>query len=264
MAEFAGYGFAKSHSTAYALITYQTAYLKANHPREYMAALLTIEAGNHDKLARYIAHARERGIDILAPDVNESERDFTVVREGIRFGFAGVKNVGEGAIEAILEARAGGPFAQPVRLRVAHRQPAREPARGREPGQVRRVRLAARRARARSGPSLDVALEARRRRAARPRDRPGEPVRRRRRRARPSPRWSPRRRGPTAQRLEHEKEVLGFYVTGHPLREHARPLARFTTLPARPGAGRARRRREVRVGGLLGGAARDAHEARAT
>ena len=110
MAEFAGYGFAKSHSTAYALITYQTAYLKANHPREYMAALLTTEAGNHDKLARYIAHAQQRGIDILAPSVNESERDFTVVREGVRFGLAGVKNVGEGAIEAILEARASGPF----------------------------------------------------------------------------------------------------------------------------------------------------------
>ena len=58
MAEFAGYGFAKSHSTAYALITYQTAYLKANHPREYLAALLTTEAGNHDKLSRYIAHAQ--------------------------------------------------------------------------------------------------------------------------------------------------------------------------------------------------------------
>ena len=82
MAEFAGYGFAKSHSTAYALITYQTAYLKANHPREYMAALLTIEAGNHDKLARYIAHARERGIEVLPPDVNESERDFTVGARG--------------------------------------------------------------------------------------------------------------------------------------------------------------------------------------
>ncbi|NIV48891.1 MAG: trans-splicing intein-formed DNA polymerase III subunit alpha C-terminal partner DnaE-C, partial [Gammaproteobacteria bacterium] len=65
-------------------------------------------AGNHDKLARYIAHARERGIEVLAPDVNESERDFTVVAEGIRFGLAGVKNVGEGAIEAVLEARREG------------------------------------------------------------------------------------------------------------------------------------------------------------
>ena len=108
MAEFAGYGFPKAHSTAYALITYQTAYLNANHPREYLAALLSIEAGNHDKLARYIAHARAMKIDVLPPDVNESERDFTVVAEGIRFGLAGVKNVGEGAIEAIVEERVKG------------------------------------------------------------------------------------------------------------------------------------------------------------
>jgi DNA polymerase-3 subunit alpha len=66
MAEFAGYGFPKAHATAYALITYQTAYLKANHPREYLSALLSVEAGNHDKLARYIAHARERKIDVLS------------------------------------------------------------------------------------------------------------------------------------------------------------------------------------------------------
>src|SRR5262245_37328141 len=108
MAEFAGYGFAKSHSTAYALITYQTAYLKANYPREYLAALLTTESGNHDKLARYIAHAHQLGIEILPPDVNESERDFGVAADGIRFGLAGVKNVGEGAVQAVLEVRAAG------------------------------------------------------------------------------------------------------------------------------------------------------------
>jgi len=105
IAEFAEYGFPKAHSTAYAFVTYQTAYLKANHPLEYWAALLSIEAGNHDKLARYIAHARDRGIDVRPPDVNESARDFTPVAEGIRFGLAGVKNVGEGAIESILGVR---------------------------------------------------------------------------------------------------------------------------------------------------------------
>ena len=125
MAEFAGYGFPKAHSTAYALITYQTAYLKANHPREFLAALLSIEAGNHDKLARYIAHARARKIEVLPPDVNESERDFTVVAEGIRFGLAGVKNVGEGAIEAIVAERAAGrPLREPLRLRRARRRAA--------------------------------------------------------------------------------------------------------------------------------------------
>jgi len=112
MAEFAGYGFAKSHSTAYALITYQTAYLKANHPREFIAALLTTESGNHDKLARYIGHCRQLGVSVLPPDVNESARDFTVVEEGVRFGLAGIKNVGGGAIDSILTAREGedGPY----------------------------------------------------------------------------------------------------------------------------------------------------------
>ncbi len=109
--EFAGYGFPKAHSTAYAYLTYQTAYLKANHPREFLASVLSIEAGNHDKLARYIAHTKERKIEVLPPDVNESERDFTPVAEGIRFGLAGVKNVGEGAIESVLAVRnEEGPF----------------------------------------------------------------------------------------------------------------------------------------------------------
>src|SRR5690606_17568734 len=74
--EFAGYGFPKAHLTAYAYITYQTAYLKANHPAEYLASVLTIESATHDRLSRYIAHVREQGIEILPPDVNESEQDF--------------------------------------------------------------------------------------------------------------------------------------------------------------------------------------------
>ncbi|HIG02553.1 MAG TPA: DNA polymerase III subunit alpha, partial [Myxococcales bacterium] len=103
--EFAGYGFPKAHSAAYAYITYQTAYLKANHRPEYLAALLTIEAGNHDKLSRYIAHVRESGLDVLPPDVNDSAQDFGVVGTAIRFGFAGIKNVGDGAVASILAAR---------------------------------------------------------------------------------------------------------------------------------------------------------------
>ncbi len=187
IAKFAEYGFAKSHSTAYALITYQTAYLKANHAREYLAALLTVESGNHDKLTRYIAHAREKGIEILPPDVNESVRDFTASGDGIRFGFAGIKNVGDGAIEAIVEARAatGGPLRQPLRLQPARGLAAREPARGGEPRQGRRIRLAAPEPRSGLG-SARRGARARRRRPARSRDRTGKPLRRQRRaRARP-------------------------------------------------------------------------------
>jgi DNA polymerase-3 subunit alpha len=105
MEYFAGYGFNKSHSAAYALISFQTAYLKVHHPVEYMAALLSSEMGNADKVVRYIGECRNLGIKILPPDVNESRMDFTPVEGGIRFGLAAVKNVGESAIESILAAR---------------------------------------------------------------------------------------------------------------------------------------------------------------
>ena len=106
MEHFAGYGFNKSHSTAYALLAYQTAYLKANYPWHFAAALLTIEAQNTDKLALYLGECRDRGIPVLPPDINESELRFTVTPEGVRFGLTAVKNVGEGAIQSILERKA--------------------------------------------------------------------------------------------------------------------------------------------------------------
>lgn len=106
IAYFAGYGFNKSHSAAYAIITYQTAYLKTHFQNEFMAALLTTESGNSDKIVRYLNECHELAIPILPPDINESHKDFTVTPHGIRFGLAAIKNVGEGAIEAILVARA--------------------------------------------------------------------------------------------------------------------------------------------------------------
>jgi DNA polymerase-3 subunit alpha len=249
MAEFAGYGFAKSHSTAYALITYQTAYLKANHPREYLAALLTTEAGNHDKLARYIAHAHQLGIQVLAPDANQSARDFTVVPEGIRFGLAGVKNVGEGATEAILEARGAGPFtslfdfAARVDPRRVNRRVVESLVKcgGFDSLHANRAAVWA---------ALDAALEAG---AATQRDReigqtslfgagsaavpdPALPD---------APAWTDR------QRLEYEKEVLGFYVTGHPLASVAAKLARFVDTRSAETASKGGR--EVRAGGILTG-----------
>ena len=106
IAYFAGYGFNKSHSAAYAMITYQTAYLKTHFQQEFMAALLTTESGNSDKIVRYLNECRELAIPILPPDINESHKHFTVTPHGIRFGLAAIKNVGEGAIESILSARA--------------------------------------------------------------------------------------------------------------------------------------------------------------
>ena len=102
---FAGYGFNKSHSTAYALLAYQTAYLKANYPWHFMASLLTIEARNTDKLALYMGECRDMGVPILPPDVNASDLAFKVNPDGVRFGLTAVKNVGEGAIASILKGR---------------------------------------------------------------------------------------------------------------------------------------------------------------
>ncbi len=111
MAHFAGYGFNKSHSVAYALLAYQTAYLKAHYPVEFMAALLTSERENTDKVVRYITACREMEMTLLPPDINTSEQAFTIENRQIRFGLSAIKNVGDAAIEAILEARiSGGPF----------------------------------------------------------------------------------------------------------------------------------------------------------
>lgn len=105
MEYFAGYGFNKSHSTAYALVAYQTAYLKANYPVAFMAALLTSIMGSSDKIAAYIEECRRMGIEVLPPDINESLVNFTAVGDKIRFGLAAVKNVGVNAIENIIGAR---------------------------------------------------------------------------------------------------------------------------------------------------------------
>ncbi len=250
--EFAGYGFPKAHSTAYAYITYQTAYLKANHRAEYLAAVLTIDSANHDRMSRYIAHVRESGIEILPPDVNGSEKDFNVVEGAIRFGFAGIKNVGAGAIDSVLEARGdGGPFeslfdfcarvdARKVNRRVVEAL----------------VRCGAfdtlHPNRSSVWASLDGALE---RAASEQRDRavgqenlfggltgddaPTKPV------LLDAPDWSER------ERLAHEKELLGFYVSGHPLGEVAGEMRRYTDTTSTTAEGKDGR--EVMVGGLLAG-----------
>src|SRR5262249_50594677 len=105
MAKFAEYGFNKSHSAAYGLITIQTAWLKAHYPLEFMAALLTSEKDDTDKVVAHIAEARLNGYEVLPPDVNVSELGFGVTDGRIRFGLGAIKGVGESAIQAIVEAR---------------------------------------------------------------------------------------------------------------------------------------------------------------
>jgi len=105
MAEFAGYGFNKSHSCAYALLAYQTAFLKTHYPVEFMAAMLTSETGNTEKVVKYINEARSMGITVLPPNVNSSDVDFTPTGDQIRFGLCAIKNVGENTVRGILAAR---------------------------------------------------------------------------------------------------------------------------------------------------------------
>ncbi|MBC7263841.1 MAG: DNA polymerase III subunit alpha [Chloroflexi bacterium] len=135
---FANYGFNKAHSAAYAVITCQTAYLRAKYPIEYMTALLSVECGNTEKVGMLVAECRRMGIEVLPPDVNRSQMDFTIeeiptpdkqqTTSAIRFGLKAIKNVGEGAVEAILKARTMGPFedlddfCRRVDLRVVNRR----------------------------------------------------------------------------------------------------------------------------------------------
>ncbi len=109
--DFANYAFNKSHAVAYAVVAYQTAYLKCHYPRQYMAALLTSVLDNSVKVAEYISACKDMGISILPPDVNESDDNFTVVEGGIRFGLVAVKNIGKGVIQRLMAERAeNGPF----------------------------------------------------------------------------------------------------------------------------------------------------------
>lgn len=125
MAEFGKYGFNKSHSAAYGLITYQTAWLKAYYPVEFMKATLDSDIENTEKLIGFIHESREMGIDILPPDVNESDQFFTIIdNKTIRYGLLGLKGVGRAAVDSIIEARQDGPFSDlaDFSTRVDHKQ----------------------------------------------------------------------------------------------------------------------------------------------
>jgi DNA polymerase-3 subunit alpha len=230
MERFAGYGFNKSHSAAYAMIVYQTAYLKANYPREYMAALLSAEMGNTDKISRYIAECEGHAIAILPPDINESHARFTVVEEGIRFGLAAIRNVGTGAVEHVLERRrAHGPyaslddFAGDVDLRVVNRKTFESLIHAGAFDSLgwNRAQLAQ---------ALPSVLDSAARRQA---DRlsgqvglfdslaAGEAL--------AGLRTAPpdAEEFPLRERLAREKELLGFYVTGHPLSDYRELIERI-------------------------------------
>jgi len=219
MEKFAGYGFNKSHAAAYGLVAYQTAYFKANYPVEFMAALLTSEMGDTDKIVKYIEECRAMGIRVEPPDVNVSAVQFTVAGDTIRFGLAAIKNVGEAAMESILTSRREQgafrtleDFCARVDLRLVNRRVVESLIKA---GAFDSLGLT----RAHLLATTDAALESGQRQQRdqaegqgsffellpAPPARPGGPV------AEVMPEWD------ADQRLGFEKEVLGFYISGHPL-----------------------------------------------
>ena len=233
MEKFAGYGFNKSHSAAYALLAYQSAYLKTHYPVEFMAALLTSETSKPESVVKYIGECRELGISVEPPDVQISGAQFTPHGENIRFGLAAVKNVGGNAIESIIKAReeAGGrfkslwEFCEKVDLRVMNKRVIES-----------LIKAGALDAIGKRGPlmaAVDKAME--RAQKAQKDAAQGQvglfglfnesPAHGRDVDELPNvPDWE------ESARLANEKEVLGFYVSGHPLDKYADKLRNLTNV----------------------------------
>ncbi len=249
MAQFAGYGFNKSHSTAYALLAYQTAYLKTHYPVEFMAALLTAETGNQEKIVKYIGECREMGITVLPPDVNSSDWNFTPAGDAIRFGLGAVRNVGFNTVQSIQEARqrlgrftSVFQFCEEVDARVLNRRALESLVKAGALDSLSASRAAL-------SQVLDRALE---RGARLQRDKesaqhglfggPLEPP--------PPPPLPDVDEWPEHERLAGEKETLGFFITGHPL---ARYEGRLRELKAVPIAELETRKNNeaVRLGGIV-------------
>ncbi|MDR7401435.1 MAG: DNA polymerase III subunit alpha [Armatimonadota bacterium] len=247
---FARYGFNRAHAACYGLIAYYTAYLKANYPAEYMAAVLTSEAGNTEKVAAAVAECLRMGIRVLPPDVNESGESFTVVGpDAIRFGLTAIKNVGAGAVEAILQARRqGGPFTSLANLvervdpRVVNKRVLESLIKA---GALDSLGAG----RAQMLQALDATLEAAQR-VQRARasgqtglfELAGDP--------RPEPEAVAVDEFSRDELLAMEKEMLGLYISDHPLRHaHARLAAR--TSVALSQLGELPDKTAVAVGGLI-------------
>lgn len=246
IAFFAGYGFNKSHSAAYALIAYQTAFLKAHYPVEFMASLLSCDMDNTDKVVKYINECRDMEISILPPDINRSGREFSVVEGAIRFGLEAVKGVGGGAIEAIIDARTRQgrfesfiDFCVKVELRKVNRKVLEclIKAGAFDSLGYHRAQLMA---------MIDGCLED----ASRTQKNrmngyasffDNEPLVE----ARPVvPEWDDK------LLLRQEKETIGFYITGHPLRKYADELGRFASATT-SGLADMDDKADVSVGGIV-------------
>jgi DNA polymerase-3 subunit alpha len=228
---FGRYGFPKAHSVAYSILSFQTAWLKAHYPAEFLAALLSSEIGDSDKVVSYIAEARELGLKVLPPSVNLSGWKFTVTGQAeIRFGLGAVRNVGRGAIESILAGRQDGEayrslrdFCERVDLRLCNKRVIESlTAAGAFDGLGDRAQLVA---------ALDVTLAAAQLRQAERQagqatlfdDDTGVGAEREPAPLPDVPPWT------EAERLTREKEVLGFFISGHPLDRYKDEVRLFST-----------------------------------
>ena len=252
MAMFAEYGFNKSHSAAYAIIAYRTAYLKAHHRIEFMAALLTSEKENTDKVIRYISECNDKGIAVLPPDINEGFNNFTVSDDKIRFGLAGVKNVGTQAIESIISSRETDgrfdsifDFCERVDLRKVNRRVIESLIKcgAFDYTGVYRSRLMA---------ALDEAMEVAQ---TIQRDRASGQMNmfdvfRDKCKVKPGPKYPDIDEWPENEILASEKEILGFYITGHPLTRYKQDLERYANTDTDNVAG-FDGNGEVRIGGVV-------------
>jgi DNA polymerase III subunit alpha len=254
METFARYGFNKSHSAAYALVSYQTAYLKTHYPVEFMASLMTSEMGDTDKVIKNLAECRDKDIEVLAPDVNESRAYFTPVGDKIRFGLAAVKNVGEKAVEVILESRSqAGPFeslfdfCRRVDMTAVNRRVIESLIKcGAFDGtHVSRARMTgalddamkAGQAHQRDQSSNQIDIFAMLGTPAKGANKPGDIY--------PQvTEWTPQ------ETLAFEKEALGFYITGHPLDKFERALTRITSGTVSASKEKAQSG-EIRLGGVV-------------
>jgi DNA polymerase-3 subunit alpha len=247
---FAGYGFNKSHTVAYAVITYQTAWLKRHHPREFLAALLTCEMADMDKVSEYVEEARRMGVPILAPDISRSEAEFVVEGNAVRYGLAAIKGVGDSAAAAIVAGRASGPYGSVYDLcarvdrKVMNRAVLEALVKS---GALDSTGWTRARSIAAADRALALGAAALADRAAGQMGLFGadagaaagpvadEPE---------TPEWSEQ------ERMRNERETIGFYCTSHPLAAHERILRRLATAEASRLA-EAPDRAVVRLGGMI-------------